>query len=40
MNMNGAFVGQGQYPNYQVGTFTVNGPRYQAAGGFLGQKAP
>ena len=39
MTMNGAFAGQG-YPSTQVGVFTVTGPRYQAAGGFLGQKAP
>jgi hypothetical protein len=38
MNMNGAFIGQG-YPNYQAGTFSVNGPNYQAGGAFLGQKA-
>ncbi|TBR30847.1 MAG: hypothetical protein EPO10_00745, partial [Reyranella sp.] len=33
MNMNGAFIGQG-YPNYQAGTFSVNGPNYQAGGVF------
>jgi hypothetical protein len=38
MNMNGAFVGPG-YPNYQAGTFTVNGPNYRAGGAFIGQKA-
>lgn len=38
MNMNGAFIGQG-YPNYQAGTFSVNGPNYQAGGVFAGQKA-
>jgi len=37
MNMNGAFIGQG-YPNYQAGTFSVNGPNYQANGAFAGQK--
>lgn len=37
MNMNGAFIGQG-YPNYQAGTFSVNGPNYQAGGVFAGQK--
>ena len=38
MNMNGAFIGQG-YPNYQAGTFSVNGPNYRAGGVFVGQKA-
>ena len=38
MNMNGAFNGPG-YPNYQTGTFSVNGPNYQAGGAFVGQKA-
>lgn len=38
MNMNGAFIGQG-YPNLQAGTFSVNGPNYQAGGVFAGQKA-
>ncbi|WP_295143281.1 FecR domain-containing protein [uncultured Reyranella sp.] len=38
MNMNGAFIGQG-YPTYQAGTFSVNGPNYQAGGVFAGQKA-
>lgn len=38
MNMNGAFIGQG-YPNYQAGTFSVNGPNYRAGGVFAGQKA-
>lgn len=38
MTMNGAFVGQG-YPNYQAGTFSVNGPNYRAGGVFAGQKA-
>ena len=40
MNMNGAFVGQGTFPTNQAGTFTVNGPNYQAGGAFAGQKAP
>jgi len=40
MNMNGAFVGQGTFPNNQAGTFTVNGPNYRAGGAFAGQKAP
>jgi hypothetical protein len=38
MNMNGAFAGPG-YPNLQTGSFTVNGPNYQAGGAFVGQKA-
>ena len=38
MNMNGAFNGPG-YPNLQTGSFTVNGPNYQAGGAFSGQKA-
>jgi len=38
MNMNGAFAGPG-YPNLQAGTFSVNGPNYQAGGAFVGQKA-
>lgn len=38
MTMNGAFIGPG-YPNSQAGTFTVNGPNYQAGGVFAGQKA-
>lgn len=38
MNMNGAFNGPG-YPNLQTGSFTVNGPNYQAGGAFVGQKA-
>ncbi|MFN4018602.1 MAG: FecR domain-containing protein [Reyranella sp.] len=37
MNMNGVFIGQG-YPNYQAGTFSVNGPNYQAGGVFAGRK--
>ncbi len=40
MTMNGAFVGQGPFPNTQAGAFTVNGPNYQAGGAFAGQKAP
>jgi hypothetical protein len=36
--MNGAFIGTG-FPNYQAGTFSVNGPNYQAGGAFVGQKA-
>lgn len=39
MTMNGAFLGQG-FPNSQAGTFSVNGPNYQAGGAFAGQKAP
>ncbi len=38
MNMNGAFNGPG-FPNIQTGSFTVNGPNYQAGGAFVGQKA-
>ena len=40
MTMNGAFVGQGAFPTNQAGSFTVNGPNYQAGGAFAGQKAP
>lgn len=39
MTMNGVFVGQGPFPNTQAGSFTVNGPNYQAGGAFAGQKA-
>lgn len=40
MTMNGAFVGQGAFPNNQIGGFSVTGPNYQAGGSFTGQKAP
>ena len=37
LNLNGAFFGRGTTPEYQVGSFTVNGRGYNGAGGFYGQ---
>jgi hypothetical protein len=38
IELNGAFLGQGNNPDVQAGVFSVRGPRYNGGGAFLGEK--
>jgi hypothetical protein len=38
MELNGTFFGRGNQPEYQIGFFNVQGPRYNGGGVYIGEK--